>query len=141
LTGQGVYGFAREHVAVDELNLRHVGAAEPLRQDVLRPKHWTLRLWSTISVSVLLLAVAAPVYFDPDRSYLWLVGVVVVVVGVEAATRGRVLPFLPTLAVSLLLIAVSWLDVTNFRLGTAIVLVVAALALLLSNLAVYLRRR
>jgi len=44
-------------------------------------------------------------------------------------------------AVSLLLIAVSWLVVTNFRLGTAIVLVVAALALLLSNFAGYLRRR
>ena len=53
-----------------------------------------------------------------------------VVVGVEAATRGRVLTFLATLAVSLLLIAVSWLVVTNLRLGTAIVLVVAALGLL-----------
>jgi hypothetical protein len=109
----------------------HLRHRELPDQDVLRPKHWTLRLWSTISVSVLLLAVAALVYFDPDRSYLWLVGVVVVVVGVEAATRGRVLPYLATVAVSLLLIAVSWLVVTNFRLGTAIVLVVAALGLLL----------
>jgi len=119
----------------------HLRHRELPDQDVLRPKHWTLRLWSTISVSVLLLAVAALVYFDPDRSYLWLVGVVVVVVGVEAATRGRVLPYLATVAVSLLLIAVSWLVVTNFRLGTAIVLVVAALGLLLSNFAGYLRRR
>jgi hypothetical protein len=85
--------------------------------------------------------VAALVYFDPDRSYLWLVGVVVFVVGVEAATRGRVLPFLATVAVSLLLIAVSWLVVTKFRPGTAIALVVAALGLLLSNFAGYLRRR
>jgi hypothetical protein len=46
-----------------------------------------------------------------------LVGVVVVVVGVEAATRDWVLPFLATVAVSLLLIAVSWLVVTTSDWG------------------------
>ena len=109
--------------------------------DVLRPPHWTLRLWSTISVSVLLLAVAALIFLDPDSGYLWLVVIVVVAVGVEATIRGRVLLFLAAVAVNVLLIAVIWLGVTNFRLGTAVVLVVAALALLLSNFLGYLRRR
>jgi hypothetical protein len=119
----------------------HLRHRELPDQDVLRPKHMD----------------AAPVVDDLGlrpparcgRARLLRLGQELPVVGRRRRGRRRsggrdsrpVLPFLATLAVSLLLIAVSRLVVTNFRLGTAIVLVVAALALLLSNFAGYLRRR
>jgi hydrogenase/urease accessory protein HupE len=74
----------------------------------------------------------------------WLVGAIVIIAalaGIEATFRGRLLPFLASLVLILLILAGIYLAVTNLRLAIAVALIVAALALLLSNLMGYLRRR
>ncbi|MGH8775439.1 MAG: hypothetical protein ACRDWI_09790 [Jiangellaceae bacterium] len=119
----------------------HLRHREVPNQDVLRPAHWALRIWAAISVSVLLLAMAALIIVDVDSTYAWLVGVVVVVVGIEAAIQGRLIPFLAALVVILLLGTGTYLAVANLRLGIALAHVFAAVALLLSNFLGYLRRR
>jgi hypothetical protein len=113
-------------------------------QDVLRPAHWALRLWAAISVSALLLAVAALVVFERGSTLnlvLGVTGVVVLAAAIEATMRRRLLPFLAGFVVILLIVAGVYLAVTNIRLAIAGALVLAALALLLSNLLGYLRRR
>lgn len=111
-------------------------------QDALRPAHWTLRLWAAISVSVLLLAVAALIIYQTTSALLFgLIVIVAGVAGIEATFRGRLLAFLASLLIIILIFAGVYLAVTNFRLAIAVALILAALALLLSNLLGYLRRR
>ena len=55
--------------------------------------------------------------------------------------RGRVLPFLAGLAIILLIFTSIYFALTNIRAAIAGALVVAALALLISNLSGFLRRR
>jgi prepilin signal peptidase PulO-like enzyme (type II secretory pathway) len=69
------------------------------------------------------------------------VGIVVVVAGIEALIRGRLLPFLTGVLIIFLIFTGIYLAVTNVRIAVAGALVIAALALLFSNLAGYLRRR
>jgi hypothetical protein len=66
---------------------------------------------------------------------------VVLAAAIEAALRRRLLPFLAGFVVILLIIAGVYLALTNIKLAFAGALVLAALALLLSNLLGYLRRR
>jgi hypothetical protein len=111
-------------------------------QDTLRPAHWTLRLWAAISVSVLLLAMAWLILYQTTSALLvGLMVIIAAVAGIEATFRGRLLPFLASLVVILLILAAIYLAVTNLRLAIAVALILAALALLLSNLMGYLRRR
>jgi len=111
-------------------------------QDTLRPAHWTLRLWAAISVSVLLLAVAWLIIYQTTSTLLvGLIVIILAVAGIEATFRGRLLPFLASMVVILLIFAAVYLAVTNLRLAIAVALILAALALLLSNLMGYLRRR
>jgi hypothetical protein len=119
-------------------HLRHRALPD---QDVLRPTRWPLRLWAAISVSVLLLAVAALIMYGTSLGVTGVVGIVVVVAGIEALIRGRLLPFLAAVVVILLILTGVYLAVTNIRIAIASALVLAALALLLSNLAGFLRRR
>ena len=62
-------------------HLRHRALPD---QDVLRPARWTLRLWAAISVSVLLLAVAALIMYGASLGLAGVVGIIVVVAGIEA---------------------------------------------------------
>jgi hypothetical protein len=113
-------------------------------QDILRPAHWALRLWAAISVSVLLVAVAALIVLERGSTLnlvFGVAGVVVLAAAIEAALRRRLLPFLAGFVVILLIIAGVYLALTNIKLAVAGALVLAALALLLSNLLGYLRRR
>jgi hypothetical protein len=111
-------------------------------QDALQPAHWTLRLWAAISVSVMLLAAAwLTVYETTPALVLGLILIITVVAAIEAMFRGRLLPFLASLMMIILILAVIYLAVTNLRLAIAVALIVAAFALLLSNLTGYLRRR
>jgi hypothetical protein len=111
-------------------------------QDTLRPAHWTLRLWAAISVSVLLLAMAWLILYQSSSALLvGLLVIIAAVAGIEATFRGRLLPFLASLVVLLLILAGIYLALTNLRLAIAVALIFAALALLLSNLMGYLRRR
>jgi multidrug efflux pump subunit AcrA (membrane-fusion protein) len=113
-------------------------------QDILRPAHWALRLWAAISVSVLLVAVAALIVLERGSTLnlvIGVAGVVVLAAAIEAALRRRLLPFLAGFVVILLIIAGVYLALTNIKLAVAGALVLAALALLLSNLLGYLRRR
>src|SRR4249919_1173446 len=119
-------------------HLRHRALPD---QDVLRPTRWTLRFWASISVSVLLLAVAALIMYGTSLGVSGLIGTLVVVAGIEASIRGRVLSFLIGLVIIILILIGIYLAVTNIRVAIAGALVLAAFALLLSNLLGYLRRR
>ena len=119
-------------------HLRHRALPD---QDVLRPTRWTLRLWAAISVSVLLLAVAALIMYGASLGVTGAIVIIIVVAGIEALIRGRLLPFLAGVVIIVLILTGIYIAVTNIRVAIAGALVLAALALLLSNLAGYLRRR
>jgi hypothetical protein len=119
-------------------HLRHRALPD---QDVLQPTRWTLRFWASISVSVLLLAVAALVMYGTALGVSGLVGILVAIAGIEALIRGRLLPFLAGVVIITLILLGIYLAVTNIRVAIAAALVLAAVALLLSNLFGYLRRR
>jgi hypothetical protein len=119
-------------------HLRHRALPD---QDVLRPTRWTPRLWAAISVSVLLLAVAALIMYGASLGVTGAIGIIIVVAGIEALIRGRLLPFLAGVVIIVLILTGIYIAVTNIKVAIAGALVLAALALLLSNLAGYLRRR
>jgi hypothetical protein len=120
-------------------HLRHRALPD---QDTQRPAHWTLRLWAAISVSVLLLAMAWLILYQTTSGLLvGLIVIIAAVAAIEAAFRGRLLPFLASLVILLLIWAGIYLAVTNLRLAIAVTLILGALALVLSNLMGYLRRR
>jgi hypothetical protein len=119
-------------------HLRHRALPD---QDDLRPMRWTLRLWAAISVSVLLLAVAALIMYGTSLGVSGFIGIVIVIGGIEALIRGRLLSFLAGVVIILLIAFGIYLAVTNIRVAVASALVLAAFALLLSNLSGYLRRR
>jgi hypothetical protein len=120
-------------------HLRHRALPD---QDTQRPAHWTLRLWAAISVSVLLLAMAWLILYQTTSGLLvGLVVIITAVAAIEAAFRGRLLPFLASLVILLLILAGIYVAVTNLRLAIAVTLIFGALALVVSNLMGYLRRR
>ena len=119
-------------------HLRHRALPD---QDVLRPTRWTLRFWASISVSVLLLAIAALIMYGTSLGVSGLIGTLIVVAGIEALIRGRVLSFLIGLVIIIVILTGIYLAVTNIRVAIAAALALAAFALLLSNLLGYLRRR
>ena len=119
-------------------HLRHRALPD---QDVLRPTRWTLRFWASISVSVLLLAVAAVVMYGTALGVSGLIGILVVIAGIEALIRGRLLSFLIGVLIIMLILTGVYLAVTNIKVAIAGALVIAAFALLISNLSGYLRRR
>jgi hypothetical protein len=110
-------------------------------QDTLHRAGRTLRFWAAISVSVLLLAVAALVMYGTALGVTGLIGILIIIAGIEALLRGRLLAFLASLVIIMLIFVGIYLAVTNIRVAIAGALVLAAFALLLSNLANYLRRR
>ena len=109
--------------------------------DVGKPVNWLLRLWSTVSVSLLLIGLAAVIYFDLDRRLLGLVAVVIVVLAIDAAIRGHFATFMAGFIAFAVVVGSIWLLLTNFRTGTAMLLTLGAIGLLLSNLGAYLRSR
>jgi hypothetical protein len=119
-------------------HLRHRALPD---QDVLRPARWTLRFWAAISVSVMLLAVAGLIMYGAALGVSGFIGIVLIIAGIEALIRGRLLPFLASVVIIFLIFIGIYLAVTNIRVAIAGALVIAALALLLSNLLGYLRRR
>lgn len=135
----------RRALTVEELppepvhaHLRHRALPD---QDADRPTRWTLRFWASISVSVLLLAVAALIIYGAALGVSGLVGILVIIAGIEALIRSRILAFLASLVIILLIFTGIYLALTNIRAAIAGALVVAALALLISNLSGFLRRR
>jgi hypothetical protein len=119
-------------------HLRHRALPD---QDALRPARWTLRFWAAISVSVMLLAVAGLIMYGTALGLPGFIGIVLIIAGIEALIRGRLLPFLTGVLIIFLIFTGIYLAVTNVRIAVAGALVIAALALLFSNLAGYLRRR
>ena len=119
-------------------HLRHRALPD---QDALRPAGWTLRFWAAISVSVMLLAVAALIIYGTALGITGFIGIILIILGIEALIRGRLLTFLAGVVIIFLIFVGIYVAVTNLRVAIAGALVAAALALLLSNLAGYLRRR
>jgi hypothetical protein len=70
-----------------------------------------------------------------------LIGILVVIAGMEALIRGRLLSFLIGVLIIMLILTDVYLAVTNIKVAIAGALVIAAFALLISNLSGYLRRR
>jgi hypothetical protein len=89
----------------------------------------------------MLLAVAGLIMYGTALGLPGFVGIVLIIAGIEALIRGRLLPFLTGVVIIFLIFTGIYLAVTNVRIAVAGALVIAALALLFSNLAGYLRRR
>jgi hypothetical protein len=119
-------------------HLRHRALPD---QDALRPARWTLRFWAATSVSVMLLAVAGLIMYGAALGVSGFIGIILIIAGIEALIRGRLLPFLASVVILFLIFIGIYLAVTNIRSAIAGALVIAAVALLLSNLLGYLRRR
>jgi hypothetical protein len=119
-------------------HLRH--RAQP-DQDADRPTRWTLRFWASISVSVLLLAVAALIMYGTALGISGLIGILVIIAGIEALIRGRILVFLASLVIIIVIVTGIYLALTNIKVAIAGALVFAAVALLISNFSGFLRRR
>jgi len=109
--------------------------------DPAKPPNWALRVWATVSVSVLLLGAAAVIFFDYNNWVRGLLLLALVVLGVDAGFSGRIRGFLATTGIGMLVIAGVWLLHVNFRVGAALMLVLQAVALLLSNVTAVLRSR
>jgi hypothetical protein len=106
-----------------------------------KPVNAVMRLWSSISVSVLLIGLAAVLFFELDSRLWGLIGVVVLVLGIDAAARGHFGRFLATVLTLFIVADLIALLILNVRVGTAALLLVAAIALIVSNLTAYLRSR
>ena len=119
-------------------HLRHRALPD---QDANRPTRWTLRFWASISVSVLLLAVAALIMYGTALGISGLIGILVIIAGIEALIRGRILVFLTSLVIIIVIVTGIYLALTNIKVAIAGALVFAAVALLISNFSGFLRRR
>lgn len=119
-------------------HLRHRALPD---QDADRPTRWTLRFWASISVSVLLLAVAALIMYGTALGISGLIGILVIIAGIEALIRGRILLFLASLVIIIVIVTGIYLALTNIKVAIAGALVFAAVALLISNFSGFLRRR
>lgn len=119
-------------------HLRHRALPD---QDADRPTRWTLRFWASISVSVLLLAVAALIMYGTALGISGLIGILVIIAGIEALIRGRILVFLASLVIIIVIVTGIYLALTNIKVAIAGALVFAAVALLISNFSGFLRRR
>jgi hypothetical protein len=65
----------------------------------------------------------------------------VIIAGIEALIRGRILVFLASLVIIIVIVAGIYLALTNIKVAIAGALVFAAVALLISNFSGFLRRR
>jgi hypothetical protein len=119
-------------------HLRHRALPD---QDADLPTRWTLRFWASISVSVLLLAVAALIMYGTALGISGLIGILVIIAGIEALIRGRILVFLSGLVIIIVIVSGIYLALTNIKVAIAGALVFAAVALLISNFSGFLRRR
>ncbi|MCB9137271.1 MAG: NPP1 family protein [Caldilineaceae bacterium] len=108
---QGDFGPPRAHIR------RAHAPAPPIRA----PSHFG-RLWAAASGGLILLAIFALVYLHPPSWPLWIAAIAVFFGGVDAATRGRVTPFLLRLTMllalitALILLSVFWPQVIALSL-------------------------
>jgi hypothetical protein len=70
-----------------------------------------------------------------------LIGILVIIAGIEALIRGRILVFLSSLVIIIVIVSGIYLALTNIKVAIAGALVFAAVALLISNFSGFLRRR
>lgn len=135
----------REHLRRPSRS-RPVGPHAHLRRRILpnayrsRP-HRVLRVWSEISLSVLLGLLGLALLFDVVPGYQALPDAILVVLAVEALLRRRLLLFLLSVAVLAGMVVLLILLATNFRLGIGALAVLAALAIGYANLRSLLVRR
>ncbi|WP_212841886.1 hypothetical protein [Catellatospora sp. IY07-71] len=143
----------RRRAAVNERDqLREVGALVPeppphahLRHravpDVTTPAGTLLRFWTGASLSILLILLGLGLLFDVGGGLWVFVAAVLLVMGVEALLRGRLLLFLLSLAIIGGSVYLIWLLATNLRIALGVLALTAAVAIGVANLRTLLERR
>jgi len=135
----------REHLLRASASLP-VGPRAHLRRRIVpdahpsRP-HRVLRVWSEISLSVLLGLLGVALLLDLVPGYQAVVDAILVVLAIEALLRRRLLVFLLGVGILAGIIVVLAVLVTNPRLGIGTLAVLGALALAFANLRSLLARR
>lgn len=100
-----------------------------------------LRIWTSGSLSLLLALFGVALVLDLGSIFWILLVTVVIVLGVDALLRRRILTFLLGAAVIVTLVAVVGLFVVNWRFGVGGLAILASLAVGLANIRVLLARR
>jgi hypothetical protein len=102
-------------------------------------------VWSATSVSVLLAGVALVLVFPPVGVFWSLVWLLLLMFGIEAAARARLIRFVATIAATGLTAIGVWglalVVLQDWRIGVAAALVITALALLVGNVRAWLAGR
>jgi hypothetical protein len=109
------------------------------------PRRRFLAIWSATSVSVLLAGVALVLVFPPVGVFWSLVWLLLLMFGIEAAARARLIRFFGTIAATGLAAIGVWglvlVVLQDWRIGVAAVLALTALALLVGNVRAWLAGR
>lgn len=106
-----------------------------------RPPGLLLRVWTEISLSVLLALFGVALLLGFDSALLLAAVAILGVTGVEAVLRGRIATYLIGLAVLVVIGGAVYLALTNLRVALAGLLILAAVAGAVANLRALLRRR
>ncbi|MEV8514361.1 hypothetical protein [Dactylosporangium sp. NPDC051484] len=117
--------------------------ALPLAADA--PRQRFLAIWSAASVSVMLAGVAL-VVISPPIGVLWsFAALMVLMLGIESAARGRLVRFTATMAAAgatvFAVLGVVEVVVRNWRAGAAAMLILASCVLLVGNLRAWMTTR
>lgn len=130
-------GVSRSLPVSPHAHLRH-----RMRPDAHRSTpHRVLRVWSEISLSVLLGLLGLALLFNVVPGFQAVIDVILIVLAIEAMLRRRLLVFLLGVAILAGVVLVLALLVTNPRLGIGALAVLAALAIGFANLRSLLARR
>lgn len=131
---------AVDRPTVDEphAHLRHRAVPDI---DPDRPPGLLLRVWTEISLSVLLALLGVALLLGFDSALLLAAVAILVVTGVEAVLRGKIATYLIGLAVLVVIGGAIYLALTNLRVALAGLLILAAVAGAVANLRALLRRR
>jgi hypothetical protein len=103
--------------------------------------HRVLRVWSEISLSVLLGLVGLALLFDLVSGFAAALDAILVVLAIEALLRRRLRVFLLGVAIIAGIAVVISMLVTNLRLGIGVLAVLGALGLAFANLRALISRR
>ncbi len=108
--------------------------------DTTTPAGLVLRFWAGASLSILLMLLGLSLLFRADPLVWTAVGTVLIVMGVEALLRRRLVPFLMSVAVVAGIGVLVWLLVTNLRIALGVLALIAAVAIGVANLRTLARR-
>ena len=118
----GDFGPARAHI-------RHAVTPQP----IAAPQSRAAYFWAAISGGLLLLLVVALIYLRPHYWPIWLIGVIVLFAGLDAAMRGKLSTFLIRLTILLALFTSGLLLYRFWLLAVVIGIIVLAIIMIRDN--------